>query len=233
MSSWITNGLKTLRIRVGGAVGSVSQPRYFGAQVSDVKIPPRPKKPLTPYFRFLGQIRSDVKQENPNFKVTEVIKVVSQRWDGLDESSKQAYISAYKDEMKSYSLILDRYKQSLTPEQKEAQQQMKLDRQLLREKREKRKRLKELGKPKRPASPFFLYISGKVPAGSKIVDYQAAAKTLGEAWKSMSEAEKAPYVAKYQDTLKAYEKAMVKWEDKMIKQGNDDLVRESRKGKGK
>jgi len=233
MSSWITNGLKTLRIRVGGAVGSVSQPRHFGAQVSDVKIPPRPKKPLTPYFRFLGQIRADVKNENPNLKVTEVIKLVSQRWDRLDESEKQSYISAYKNEMQSYSSILDKYKQSLTPEQKEAQQQLKLDRQLLRERREKRKRLKELGRPKRPAGPFFLYLSSKVPTGSKITDYQDAAKKLSEAWKSMSEAEKAPYSTKYQEDLKSYEKSLIKWEDKMIKQGNDDLVRESRKVKAK
>ncbi|ODN01559.1 Transcription factor A, mitochondrial [Orchesella cincta] len=233
MSSWITNGLKTLRIRVGGAVGSVSQPRYFGAQVTEVKIPPRPKKPLTPYFRFMGQVRAEVKNKNPNLKVTDLIKLMGQQWDRLDESAKQSYISAYRNEMQSYASVIEKYKQSLSPEQKEAQQQMKLDSQLLREKREKKRRLKELGKPKRPASPFFLFLSSKVTPGSKIADYQDAAKKLGEVWKTMSDAEKEPFAAKYKEDLRLYEKSMTKWEDKMIKQGNDDVVRESKSRKVK
>lgn len=44
--------------------------RLFGAQSVAAAIPPKPKKPLTPYFRFLGQVREDVKKENPNLKPT-------------------------------------------------------------------------------------------------------------------------------------------------------------------
>jgi len=227
MSSWITNSLKTLRIRVGGAVGPVSQQRQYGAQVKEVKVPMRPKKPLTPYFRFLGQVRSECQRQNPNVKVTELMKIIAQRWDSLDDASKQPFISAYKSEVASYSPILEKYNKSLTPEQKEAQQQLKLDKQLQRERREKKRRLKEFGKPKKPASPFFMYLSNNVAKGSSITEYQNAAKKLSQAWKSMSEAEKAPYLTKYQENQDIYVKTLARWEEKMLKQGNDDLVRES------
>jgi len=226
MSSWITNSLKTLRIRVGGAGGPVSQQRQYGAQVKEVKIPQKPKKPLSPYFRFLGQVRGECQRENPSLRATELMKVVGQRWESLDDASKQPFISAYKSEAASYSSILEKYKKSLTPEQKDAQQQLKLDRQLMREKREKRKRLKELGKPKKPASPFFMYLANNVPKGSTITEYQNAAKTLSEAWKSMSEAEKAPYLKKYKENQEIHSKSLERWEEKMLKQGNDDMVRE-------
>lgn len=44
--------------------------RHYGAQAKEVQIPPKPKKPLTPYFRFLGQVRTDVQKQNPNLKTT-------------------------------------------------------------------------------------------------------------------------------------------------------------------
>jgi len=46
--------------------------RLFGGQPAPATsvVPPKPKKPLTPYFRFLGQVREDVKKDNPNLKPT-------------------------------------------------------------------------------------------------------------------------------------------------------------------
>lgn len=38
------------------------------------------------------------------------------------------------------------------------------------------------------------------------------------AWKTMTDADKAPYTAKYQEDSKVYEKALSKWEDKMLKE---------------
>lgn len=39
-------------------------------QKDGLAVPPRPKKPLTPYFRFLAQVREDAKKENPKLKIT-------------------------------------------------------------------------------------------------------------------------------------------------------------------
>jgi len=208
-------------------VGSVTQQRQYGAQVKEVEIPQRPKKPLTPYFRYLGQVRSEMQAKNPNVKSTDLIRIIAQHWDRLEDTTKQSYITAYKNDLVSYSSILEKYNKSLTPAQKEAQQQLKLDKQLQKDKREKKKRLRELGKPKKPASPFFMYLSNNVPAGSSVSEYRMSAKKFAESWKSMSEAEKAPYTTKYKENRDSYMKTLAKWEEKMIKQGHDDLVRES------
>jgi GH15 family glucan-1,4-alpha-glucosidase len=157
------------------------------------------------------------------------MKIIAQRWDKLDDASKQSYIAAYKNDLVSYSSILEKYNKSLTPKQKEAQQQLKLDKQLQKEKREKKKRLRELEKPKKPGSPFFMYLSKNVPSGSSVTEYQAAAKQASAVWKSMSEAEKAPYVNKYKELHESHLKSLAKWEEKMLRQGNDDLVPESRR----
>lgn len=108
----------------------------------------------------------------------ELVKIMASRWESLDATSKQPYLTAFRNEMVTFSSRLDKYNKSLNQDQREVIDQLKLERQLQKEKKEKRKRLKELGKPKKPATPYFLFVTNKVPKGSGITEYQAAAKDL-------------------------------------------------------
>lgn len=110
----------------------------------------------------------------------DVLRAVAQRWDRLDNDAKQSYITDYKKELASYSSILEKYKNSLTPEQKEAQEQLKVEKKLMREKRDKKKRLRELEKPKKPATAFFLYLANNIEKGTSMKEYQEAAKKFAE-----------------------------------------------------
>lgn len=49
-----------------------------------VGLPPRPKRPLTPYFRFMKQVRSNVVQENPKASAIDITKLVAQKWEKVD-----------------------------------------------------------------------------------------------------------------------------------------------------
>ncbi|KAI7993685.1 High mobility group B protein 3 [Camellia lanceoleosa] len=83
----------------------------------------------------------------------------------------------------------------------------------------KGKAAKDPNKPKRPASAFFVFMEEfrktykeKHPNNKSVA---AVGKAGGDKWKSLSEAEKAPYVAKaerrkteYNKTLEAYNKKM-------------------------
>ncbi|XP_057809371.1 HMG1/2-like protein isoform X2 [Salvia miltiorrhiza] len=83
----------------------------------------------------------------------------------------------------------------------------------------KGKPAKDPNKPKRPASAFFVFMEDfrktykeKHPNNKSV---SAVGKAGGEKWKSMSEAEKAPFVAKaekrkvdYEKTLQAYNKKL-------------------------
>lgn len=146
------------------------------------------------------------------------MKKIAERWDKLDEPSKSKYSASYRQDMESYSSILLKYNQALSPQQKEIQQELKLDKQIKKDKREKRKRLRDLGRPKKPASAFLEFLKSKVPPGSSILEHQAAAKECGAKWKAMSEAEKSSFVIKYHQDLEDYEKLLSKWEQKMMKE---------------
>lgn len=169
--------------------------RHYGQLLKEVHIPPKPKKPLTPYFRFLGQVRTEIQKENPSLKPTgtiynelklsvtaavkrpvdfflELTKVVAQRWEQMDESSKAPYIIAYRNDMEEYSSILEEYKRSLTSEQLEAQQQLNL------EKRKKKRRLKEPESHEKALSPFF--VSSTSPLDSNFEDRSNLRFTKGD-----------------------------------------------------
>merc|ERR1719203_2660601 len=59
-----------------------------------------PKKPLTTYFRFLGEIRPIVTKQNPDLKVTELMKVRAQKYKKLRVARKEALNQAYQIEKK-------------------------------------------------------------------------------------------------------------------------------------
>ncbi|KAL7090649.1 hypothetical protein ABFS83_12G052300 [Erythranthe nasuta] len=83
----------------------------------------------------------------------------------------------------------------------------------------KGKPVKDPNKPKRPASAFFVFMEDfrktykeKHPNNKSVA---AVGKAGGDKWKSLTEAEKAPYIAKaekrkgeYEKTLQAYNKKL-------------------------
>ncbi|KAL6317056.1 hypothetical protein AAG906_029808 [Vitis piasezkii] len=79
-------------------------------------------------------------------------------------------------------------------------------------KTKKEKPVKDPNKPKRPASAFFVFMEEfrkqfkeKHPSNKSV---SVVGKAGGDKWKSMSEAEKAPYVAKAEKRKVEYEKNM-------------------------
>ncbi|PON90475.1 High mobility group box domain containing protein [Trema orientale] len=75
-----------------------------------------------------------------------------------------------------------------------------------------KKAVKDPNKPKRPASAFFVFMEefrkqfNKENPNNKAVS--AVGKAAGAKWKSMSEADKQPYVAKAENRKAEYEKNM-------------------------
>ncbi|KAK6922502.1 High mobility group box domain [Dillenia turbinata] len=85
---------------------------------------------------------------------------------------------------------------------------------------------KDPNKPKRPASAFFVFMEEfrkqykeKHPNNKSVA---AVGKAGGDKWKSMSEAEKAPYVAKAEKRKTDYNKQMEAYNRKQAGEGADD-----------
>lgn len=79
--------------------------------------------------------------------------------------------------------------------------------------RKSKKAAKDPNKPKRPSSAFFVFMEefrkqfNKENPNNKAVS--AVGKAAGAKWKTMSESDKAPYVAKAEKRKADYEKEMV------------------------
>ncbi|KAI9070696.1 hypothetical protein K1719_047342 [Acacia pycnantha] len=88
----------------------------------------------------------------------------------------------------------------------------------------KGKAAKDPNKPKRPASAFFVFMEefrkqfSKENPNNKAVS--AVGKAAGAKWKSMSDAEKAPYVAKAEKRKAEYEKNMKAYNKKQAEGAN-------------
>jgi hypothetical protein len=80
--------------------------------------PNAPKRPLTAYFRYLGEMRPIIQQEmnqHPkNFegagKLIDISRIATERWNKLTQDEQQPYKDAYQAELKEYETAIAAYK---------------------------------------------------------------------------------------------------------------------------
>lgn len=65
-------------------------------------IPPKPKAPLTIYFRFLRDNRQTVRDENPKISNTEFARILSREYKNMSADQKKNYDEEYKKEKVVY-----------------------------------------------------------------------------------------------------------------------------------
>lgn len=195
------------------------------ASTSAVPLKKRPKRPLAPYLRFAMLERPSLVKANPKVKVSEIASLLGQKWTNLSDEEKQKFSEEYLQEMPAYSKQIEKYNQSLTEADKDAIKNAKLQKELRREKREKRDRNKELGKPKKPQTPFLLYLVPRTQKGIDPRAYAEKCKEIANEWNNLPEDEKKPYMEKYQAEKLKYDTELHKWEQKMLRQGYTDVVR--------
>lgn len=194
-------------------------------RLRDLNVPVKPKKPLTGYFRFVTERRPLIIQQNPNLKVTEVVKRCSEEWKTLNETEKQKYVDAAKIEMERYAKQYLEYSSKLSNEQREAIKAASDEKTDERKKRVLKKRIKDSNKPKRPMGAYMYFLQDLAEKhGKKVNELFVVAK---QQYYELSEAEKKAYQDKYTQAKIKYDQDLILWEKKMIKEGNDDLVRES------
>lgn len=83
-----------------------------------------------------------------------------------------------------------------------------------------------MNKPKKPAAGYIRFVaesSAKIPRGSQSLS--EFAQKISKNWKALSEEKKNFYNKSYKDDLVRYKRELAKWELKMVRLGNVDLVR--------
>lgn len=98
-------------------------------------LPPRPRKPLTPYFRFLAEVRPRVSKENPKLGTLEIVQSCAKEWAVVDDNLRKKLTDEYMIEKEKYVKERASYEGKLTDDQK---YDIKIAKQDLQESREKR-----------------------------------------------------------------------------------------------
>lgn len=191
-------------------------------------LPPRPKKPLTPFFRYLTENRNKLQQQNPNLKPIEVVKLCAKNYATVDPNIKSKYQDEYTKEQEDYIRRRTVYDNKLTEEQKYEIANAKQEAVDKKARIEYRKKLRENDKPKKPLSGFLRYLKEarvKNPCDPS-QRYREWQQKIADKWNKMSDAERKPYNDASHAEFAKYKQDIAKWELKMVRLGNIDLVRE-------
>ncbi|KAH8264019.1 hypothetical protein KR038_000506 [Drosophila bunnanda] len=192
-----------------------------------VGLPPRPKKPLTPYFRFMRDQRPKLVAANPKISTVEVVRQLSKSWADADAKLKERLQAEYKKDQEVYVEQRTKYDATLTDDQRAEIKQLKQDLVDAKERRQLRKRVKELGRPKKPASAFLRFIASErtnSPQDPKQTYREWHQKTTAK-WTRFTDSEKESYMQESRKELEIYRKEISVWEEKMIRLGHIDVVR--------
>ncbi|XP_064550441.1 transcription factor A, mitochondrial isoform X2 [Drosophila montana] len=192
-----------------------------------IGLPPRPKKPLTPYFRFMREMRPKMLEKDPKIATIEVVRQLSKSWVDVDPKLKERLQSEYKKDQELYLEQRTKYDATLTDQQRAEIKQMKQDINDAKERKQLRKRVKELGRPKKPASAFLRFVASErtnTPQTPNQTYREWHQKTTAK-WTRLSDEEKAVYLRESRKELDQYKKNISIWEEKMIRLGHIDVVR--------
>lgn len=224
----LTKLLQTSRFFLNPRLVNVIQSNSVKGMTLEEKLglPSKPKKPLTPYHKFLSDTRPQVLRANPKLSMKEVIQDCAKKWNQIDDIMKKKMKDEYLKEKEQYLTELAMHDKKLTDKQKQEIEAAKKDAIENKEKRAYKKRLIENKKPKKPASGHVRFVTeafkerdrGELP----MVEF---GKQLAKEWHALPEAKKSVYKNAYKADFALYKEDLIKWELKMIRLGNTDLVR--------
>merc|ERR1712146_520139 len=71
-----------------------------------------PKKPLTPFFIFSQEKRSEVVKAHPEMKLAQIGKKMGEMWQALSQEEKDTYIAQQKKAKEAYKEVRAAYEQT-------------------------------------------------------------------------------------------------------------------------
>lgn len=146
-----------------------------------------PKKPQTSYFMFVAAEREKVKESNADASVTDITKILGQRWGEMDAAAKAPYEEQAAADKLRYAEELKTW-QAENPDEVAA-----MDAQ---GKRGRAAAKKQKTGPKRATTAYFFFTAEmreRVKEENPDLKITELAKVMGAQWKALSEEEKQKY----------------------------------------
>ncbi|XP_054623873.1 transcription factor A, mitochondrial isoform X3 [Dunckerocampus dactyliophorus] len=143
-----------------------------------------PKRPLNGYMRYVVQQKPLIARQNPDLKLVVIVSKIAQAWRTMSREQKQPFEDAFLREKEQFEIDLKHYQAQLTPAEVQQQAIEKRQRMAKRKAIRKKRELTNMGKPKRPRSPFNIFMSEHYEE-AKGTTTQAKMKSLFEDWKDL------------------------------------------------
>ncbi|KAK0088706.1 hypothetical protein PV325_010974 [Microctonus aethiopoides] len=188
-------------------------------------LPPKPKRPLSPFIQYTQDQRSIILAQNPNISVTDAMKVMAKNWKSVDEAEKAKMKAIYSNKMENYTKEMMLYKLSLTDEQKNMFHSARSKLEISEEKNKMKSRLKELGRPKRPPTIFVLYMLSRLHSRPKNTKFPDWLSEIGKEYVNLPAELKLKFQNESEKLREQYKTELEDWESKMIKMGHIDVIR--------
>ena len=161
------------------------------------KDPDAPKGSKNSYIFFCNDVRSDVKEENPELKATEITKKMGEMWREMSDKKKIKYQKMADEDKTRYAEEMSSY------EPKEGFKNPK-------EKSKKAKKA-ESTVPKRGRSAYIFFCGEKreeVKQKNPKISNTEILSEMGKMWKVLNDKKKKPYVEMAEADKKRYEEEM-------------------------
>ncbi|KAK7919523.1 hypothetical protein WMY93_010807 [Mugilogobius chulae] len=184
-----------------------------------------PKRPLNAYMRYVLQQQPIMVRLHPEIKSVDVVRKIAQQWRTLSPEQKKPFEEASVKAREQFKVDLQRYMSKLTPEQTQQQVLERKQRLAKRKAIRKKRELTSLGKPKRPRSPFNIYMSEHFEE-ARGATTQAKMMSLMQDWRNLFSHQKQVYTQLAEDDKIRYKNEMKSWEEHMVEIGREDLLRE-------
>lgn len=184
-----------------------------------------PKRPLNGYMRFVMQQKPMVTRQNPEIKSVDIIRKIAQQWRALSPDQKRPFEEASQRAREQFKVDLKRYEAQLSPAQLLLQAQERRMRLAKRKSIRKKRELNSLGKPKRPRSPFNIFMSEHFEE-ARGANTQDKMKSLRDDWRNLFAHQKQVYTQLAEDDKIRYKNEIKSWEEHMVEIGREDVIRE-------
>ncbi|XP_047232009.1 transcription factor A, mitochondrial [Girardinichthys multiradiatus] len=199
---------------------NINPVKYLTSQISGP-----PKRPLNGYMRYVLQQKPVVTSQDPEIKLVDVVRKIAQQWRMMSPEQKQPFQEASNQAMKQFKVDLQKYQAQLTPAQLQQQVMEKRQKSAKRKAIRKKRELTVLGKPKRPRSPFNIFMSEHFQE-ARGATTQAKMKSLLDDWRNLFSHQKQVFIQLAEDDKIRYKNEIKSWEDHMVDIGREDLIRE-------
>jgi len=193
--------------------------RQFSAAAPLLEIP---KKPNTPWVNFFKANLPEHRKKNPGAKVSVLMSKIGEEWRKLPAQKKEPMVAQYEAEKVKYLKLMDKVPEEVKEQAKAEKRQKKVIASSKNAAMELKDMLESLGKPKRPLTGYMLFSKdrrARMTASERQKSPTEQISMLAAEWKGLSEAQKLPYLDKYEKLKAEHDRVMEKWTEKMSREG--------------